>query len=146
MKVDQSNILNIEDKDPITLENIKDIPKQNQFILDNNIFNACAWLRHFTSSNLHPLTRNVISEKDIYRCYSVVKKIENINYKHPSSSNKYDLYREAKQVMKYKHNKEEKDALITLVETNPFVNRLAYVGYLYTPIKNFYLEEYYKRN
>lgn len=73
--------LPINTEDPITLEDINDIPKKMRFILKHEnkkvIFNAYHLLKWFLINPTHPLYRTNVSFDEIQKCVQVVK--ENIS-------------------------------------------------------------------
>jgi hypothetical protein len=80
--------LPINTEDPITLEDINDIPENMKFVLKHEnkkvVFHAYHLLKWFLVNPTHPLFRTNVSFDEIQKCITVVKKnIDNFDEEFP---------------------------------------------------------------
>jgi hypothetical protein len=72
---------NYDDCDPISLDDIADLPVEQAFIIKVgkehvHAYDACAWLPHFAFNRPceHPVTRQRVNEEDIWECYTIARR------------------------------------------------------------------------
>lgn len=109
-----NTIVNYLDCDPISLELIQDLPLSRLFFVTNKqnnkkyAYDAINWFIHISNDRRHPITRNKLSNEELWNLYLVTtKQIENIIdiellrllYK------SLDIYHSAKIKLKKKDNK-----------------------------------------
>ena len=71
-RVKAMGVLNWDANDVLTLESVRDIPRDRVFVFDKHAFDALALLQHFTLTHEDPLTRGHVRSFERNRCRCVV--------------------------------------------------------------------------